>query len=261
METNNNNDDLYKAIIVACVIGIAITLVFVIFMRAEILGGEGFSELYFNEHRGLPAEMEINNTYNISFTLTNHELETTRYIYEVDSKIDKFRENITLLPGESAFIMVSITPTNRGWELYSTIMQEYENKLDILKETLMASESKFGLVIDDVSHRYVPISHKVDRFGYIFHTNLSIEELKERPFKKYYNYEDIGIDRTIHKEQNITVFVENEEIYLSSNQSEQIYLALRHPFIIKAYRYNEDADKELEIHFWYEVKGKEGLSE
>lgn len=248
------DDDLHNAIILACVIGIVITLVFVVFMRAEIMSEEGFTELYFGEHRKLPDEMEINDPYDISFTLSNHELETTKYIFEVDSKIEKFKENITLLPGESAVFTLSITPTDKGWELFSNITQGYENKLDILKDTLVARENEFRLIIDNISHRYVPTSHQVDRFGYVFHTNLSVDELKEKPFKKYYRYQEVGINRTIYKCQNITVFVENEEIYLSSKQSEAIYLSERSPFIVKAYRYDEDRDKELEIHFWYEVK-------
>jgi hypothetical protein len=34
------------------------------------------------------------------------------------------------------------------------------------------------------------------------------------------------------------------------------YLSFRErsPFIVKAYKYDEDIDKELEIHFWYEVR-------
>jgi hypothetical protein len=248
------DDDLYNAIVVACVIGIAITLIFVMFMRAEIMSEEGFTELYFGEHRKLPREMAINESYDISFTLTNHELETTKYIFEVDSKIEKFKETITLLPGESAVFTLSITPTDKGWELFSNIAQGYENKLDIFKDTLVARENEFRLIIDNISHRYVPISHQVDRFGYVFHTNLSVDELKEKPFKKCYRYEDIGINKSIRKEQIVTIFVKNNEIYLSSNQSEQICLSERSPFIIKAYRYDEDLDKELEIHFWYEVR-------
>ena len=250
------DDDLYNAIIVACVIGIAITLVFVMFMRAEIMSEAGFTELYFGEHRELPSEMEINESYNISFTLSNHELETTKYIFEVDSKIEKFKENITLLPGESAVFTLSLTPTDKGWELFSSIAQGYENKLDILKDSGLARENEFRLIIDNISHRYVPISHQVDRFGYIFHINISVDELKEKPFKKCYRYMDVGINKSIHKEQTITIFVKNNEIYLSSNLSEQIYLSERSPFIIKAYRYDEDMDKELEIHFWYEVKSR-----
>jgi len=248
------DDDLHNAIILACVIGIVITLVFVVFMRAEIMSEEGFTELYFGEHRKLPGEMEINESYNISFTITNHELETTRYIFEVDSKIEKFKENITLLPGESAVFTLSITPTDKGWELFSNITQGYENKLDIFKDTLVARENEFGLIIDNISHRYVPISHQVDRFGYVFHTNLSVDELKEKPFKKYYRYENICINKSVRKEQIVTIFVKNNEIYLNSNLSEEIYLSERSPFIVKAYRYDEDMDKELEIHFWYEVK-------
>ncbi len=248
------DDDLHNVIILACVIGIVITLVFVVFMRAEIMSEAGFTELYFGEHRELASEIEINKSYNISFTITNHELETTRYIYVIDSKIEKFKENITLLPGESAIITLSITPIDKGWELFSSITQEYENTLDILKDTLMAKESKFGLIIDDVSHRYMPISHQLDQFGYIFHTNLSVDELKEKQFKKYYRYQEVGINRTVHKYENITVFVENEEIYLSSKQSEEIHISERNPFIVKAYKYDEDVDEELEIHFWYEVK-------
>ena len=248
------DDDLYNAIIVACVIGIAITLVFVMFMRAEIMSGEGFTELYFGGHRKLPSEMEINESYNVSFTLTNHELETTKYIFEVDSKIEKFKENITLLPGESAVFTLSITPTDKGWELFSSIAQGCENKLDILKDSVLARENEFRLIIDNISPKYVPISHQIDRFGYVFQTNLSVDELKEKPFKKYYRYEDGGINKSIRKEQIETIFVKNNEVYLNSNKSEQIYLSERSPFIIKAYRYDEDLDKELEIHFWYEVR-------
>ncbi|RJS69147.1 hypothetical protein CW714_09000 [Methanophagales archaeon] len=248
------DDDLYNAIIVACVIGIAITLVFVMFMRAEIMSEGGFTELYFGEHRKLPSEMAINESYDISFTLSNHELETTKYIYEVDSKIEKFKENITLLPGESAVFTLSITPTDKGWELFSSITQGYENKLDILKDAVLARENEFRLIIDNISHRYVPISHQVDRFGYVFHTNISVDELKEKPFKKYYRYENVGINKSVRKEQIVTIFVKNNEIYLSSDQSEQIYLSERSPFIVKAYKYDEDMDRELEIHFWYEVR-------
>jgi hypothetical protein len=158
------------------------------------------------------------------------------------------------LPGESAVFTLSITPTDKGWELFSSIAQGYENKLDILKDTRIARENEFGLIIDNISHRYVPISHQVDRFGYIFHTNISVDELKEKPFKKYYRYEDVGINKSIRKEQIVTIFVKNNEIYLSSDISEEIYLSERSPFIIKAYRYDEDMNKELEIHFWYEVR-------
>jgi hypothetical protein len=158
------------------------------------------------------------------------------------------------LPGESAIITLSVTPIDKGWDLFSSITQEYENKLDFLKDTLMAKENEFRLIIDNVSHRYMPISHQVNRFGYIYHTNLSVDELKEKQFKKYYRYQEVGINRTVHKCQNITVFVENEEIYLSSKQSEEIHLSERSPFIVKAYKYDEDLDEELEIHFWYEVK-------
>lgn len=249
-----DDDELYKAIIVACAIGIVITVAFVVFMRIEIMSEEGFTELYFTEHRELPGEMRINESYNASFMITNHELETTSYIYEVDSKLESVKENITLLPGESAVITLSITPTDKGWELSSNITQEYENKIDIFDDTFVAGENEFKLIIDNTSHSHLPISHYVDQFGYIVHTNLSIDELKEKPFNKYYRYEDIGTSRSIYKEQNITVFVKNDEIYLSSNQSEQIYITQRSPFIVKAYEYDADMDEELEIHFWYEVE-------
>ena len=250
-----DDDELYNAIIVACAIGIVITLVFVVFMRMEIMSEEGFTELYFTKHRELPGEMRINESYNTAFTITNHELETTSYIYEVDSKLESVKENITLLPGESAVITLSITPTDKGWELSSNITQEYENKIDIFDDTFVEGENEFKLIMDNTLHRDLPISHQIGQFGYILHTNLSIDELKEKPFNKYYKYEDIGTGRAIHKEQKITVFVKNGEIYLSSNQSEQIYLSGRSPFIVKAYKYDEDMDKELEIHFWYGVKG------
>jgi hypothetical protein len=256
-----NEREIYNAIVIACIFGILIILVLTLFLKNKIAEEEAFSALFFNKHRELPHELELNKTYEFSFTLENHELNITHYVYEIDSKVKKFKKSILLLPGESAHIEISIKPIEKGWKIKTNITQKFEDKIDLIKDkTIIAREAKFKLLTNNISQsKYLPISHFIDKFGFIFHTNLSIEELKKKPFSKFYTKRKEGVDELIFIEQNITLFLKgdegNEEIFLNSKMREEISLTKKEPFIVKVYKYHEESSKEeeLEIHFWYEV--------
>jgi len=250
----DRDDEFYRAFIIAIVIGIFLTIIFIVYMKPKIAEREQFSELYFNEHKKLPHRLEINNTYNISFTISNHELDVVEYVYEIDSKVENLRKNITLFPEESAVIRFYFTPNDKGWELDSYFAEDLENKFDVLKDSIIAYRGDLDILLGNKSIGYMPISHNVPGIGMVYHTNISKDELKEKPFNKYYRYEDIGVNKSVYGQQNMTLFVKDDELYLRSHSEESIYFTGREPFIIKLYKEGSEKSSEQDIYFWYEVR-------
>jgi hypothetical protein len=247
-----DNREFYNAIKTALIVGILLTLVLNLYMRERIKRENTFSEIYFNEHKDLPHKLKVNESKGISFTLTNHELEPTTYTYEIDSKTGKHRENITLVPGQQALVHYTIKPENKIWSLNLTVNKTYNNTIDVLKDSTLARDNEFNIIIDNATLRhYLPISHNIPDFGYIYHTNLTTKELEKKPFKKTYNETFEENNQTIQKQGELTLYVNNEGIYLDLNETENNLLALEEPFTVKLYKYNSAVDDQLEIHFWY----------
>ena len=73
--------------------GIAILVIFLVVLSFIPLGIEPLTELYFENHTSLPANISVNETSNFSFTIHNLEYQKMRYNYDVSV----FDENNTLL--------------------------------------------------------------------------------------------------------------------------------------------------------------------
>ncbi len=70
-----------KAVVIAGVVLLAIFLVVLAFIP---LGIEPLTEVYFENHTELPSVIELDETYNYSFTVHNLEYQRTRYTYTID---------------------------------------------------------------------------------------------------------------------------------------------------------------------------------
>ena len=73
-------DQLYNSLIISLIIGIIIVLVTLILFKPE---KENFTQLYFNDHQSLPEYSQ--NSYNLSFTIDNHENQDYNYTYVITS--------------------------------------------------------------------------------------------------------------------------------------------------------------------------------
>lgn len=78
---------IYKAIIIALILGIIIVIITLIIARPK---PETFTELYFNEHEELPKYIKLSKQYNYSFSLANHEKIQTQYNYTITRELYKF---------------------------------------------------------------------------------------------------------------------------------------------------------------------------
>lgn len=81
-------DPIYNAIIIACVIGIVITIAVLITTK---VGPENFTELYFENHKELPKYAEQGKGYDFSFAIHNLENRNMDYGYRIES--ERFRIN------------------------------------------------------------------------------------------------------------------------------------------------------------------------
>jgi len=245
------DNDFYNAFIWACIIGIILTIAFIVWMKGVINEREQFNELYFNQHRELPKEMELNKTYSISFTVSNHELRGNNYIYEIVSDIKTQKHNFSLLPEETAIFSVQVTPTNRTWNTHTEIQKHVNFTLDA---TNLAIYNLPELQIINTTITHTSLSHNLSGLGEIYHTNLSIEELGEKPFTKMSNqYQYTNNISTNTTTKTILSILDNTLFYERSESKTIDTNFERKPFLVNVYKQNAEKGDEYSVYFWYEL--------
>ena len=247
-------DDLYRSVLIASIACVALIMISFFVMRQLIKADQGFSEIYFTNPEKLPHRLTINGIYNVSFLISNHELNVSTYVYEIDSKSNKTFDEITLNPGESALISTVITPKERGWEINFSSDSAYDNKLDLTDSVSIGTQKRLGFFLDNISAvDYLPLSHELSDFGFIYHTNLSVDELKKKPFSKYIKKESIGENQSTVRFKNITLSIKDDELYVTSNERLESYSIKKEPFSVRLYRKGYESEGYRNIYFWCEV--------
>jgi len=230
-------DELNKPVLTALVLGVLFTLVFGVYMWWTTRQNEVFTEVYFGDNRNLPVEMRLNRTYNVSFTLTNHELEPATYVYEVDSTVENFTDGLTLGPDESKTINLGIVPAektgNISWRIESTRFDRFMGVSNLTTE---------------------PITFDITGFGGILNENLTVERLEREPVSSYVEESIKSLNRTEYRSINRTLMASGGQVLLKSSENHVVYLSAKKPFIIKVYKRGDRRGDELEIYYWLAVK-------
>jgi hypothetical protein len=229
-------DGMFKAFVVVLLVGILFTLISNAYMREKIQNTGGFTELYFNDHQNLPEDVRVNNSYNVSFTFTNHEVEPTAYVYSVDSPARNFSHEINLGVGESATVQIVVTPSDRYWNVAGFIDSF---RTDVLKN--------FGN--STIETREV----LVGRLGKILYENLSIKELESNPIRSWVVNNSTIQNNTDYEEVNASLHASGNQILLDTIERRVYATSIKKPFIIKLYKKGDRKGDELEIHYWQEV--------
>jgi hypothetical protein len=232
----NDLDEIYRPLVATLILGILFATAFTIYMRWQITKSEGFSELYFNNHKNLHNDMRVNNTYNISFTFTNHELKPETYVYEVDSETMNETKRITISVGESATILLQATPLDRTWNLTGYVETVKTEKLNVSED-------------GSIMRKYM-----ITGYGEILHENITVEELKGRSISTYKQEEQLVENMTRISRTNQTLKASNQNIIMETTEKTIQNNVARKPFTIKVYKEGAKSGEELEIHYWYEAR-------
>ncbi len=111
---------------------------------------------------------------------------------------------------------------------------------------------------------HLPISTDVSRFGRILHANISIDELKRKPFEKEYITQDKADFVIVQSINMIDLSVDNDKLHLNSETKKLRYTSDEQLFIVRLIKPIDIEELEIspasyieavqEIHFWYRIK-------
>ena len=279
------NKQICAVVIVLCIFAFIFILGLSFSGKTELVAGKGETKLYFNANTDLPDstlylknvtkpihEIETNKTYCINFTIVSLEKRPITYTYIVESNVLNLTKQVTLLPGENTTICLTITAKESDkWRLNSTTSTEWENVIDMTKNSWLAERRDFEILVRKeglptiVEENYrLPISTNISQFGRILHANISIDELRRKPFEKEYvteNKEDFVITRTIN---TINLSINNDKLYLNAKSKKLRYTSDEQLFSIRLIKPIDMEELEIspesyieevqEIHFWYRIK-------
>ncbi|MFH0861135.1 MAG: hypothetical protein V1921_08030 [Candidatus Altiarchaeota archaeon] len=237
-----SDDSLLDAIIIACVFGIVLSF-FMILAKDYIVKPEYFTELYFNKPGELPRHLELNRTYNFSYSIVNHERGPTNYLYYLRSDIKNITSNVTLLPGEAATFTILVRPEGLLWRVNSSINYS-------LSSSLAEVGGFFGLPANislDSSISYYPLSFSLPGFGEVYHVNFSVDSLVQEPFSWHGDTYSLNNDSVSYSSVNLTFYGSAGRILVNSSRVEESSLTVADRFTVMLY------GKENVIYFRYDV--------
>ncbi|ODS42163.1 MAG: hypothetical protein MSIBF_02155 [Candidatus Altiarchaeales archaeon IMC4] len=254
------NNIILKAIIIASLIGVVFIAGLILGNKGTISGVEdaGFIEIYFEDIESLPHEVMVGETYPVSFTMVSHEPAAGNYAYSIESGISNLTGNLKLSPGEEKTISVNITTKETLWKFEKSRTQGWNNSISLTNETWFGGQVNLlelllrgnaSLELIDVA-KHLPIASNVDHFGAILFTNLSIEELRKKPLRREYAYEDINEGVKYQKLFVVELSVNGNELLLDSTQTETWYKLPEEKFSVTVV---SPEGKQYEIHFWHTV--------
>ena len=179
-----DNEDLSRSIIIACVIGGILVLGINASLRYKIAKDEQFSELYVRTEESIPHAIRINNSHNISYYISNQKDYEAVYVYEIDSYISNSSQTIRVAPGDQVRFDLTLTAKDRQWDINLSLDSLSIHNLDVTRQAFISEQGLVSFVIDNKSlGQYKPFTFNLPHFGGIYHTNLSIEELRKQPFE------------------------------------------------------------------------------
>jgi hypothetical protein len=164
-----NERTIVYGLIAACIFGIIIVGAFIVFVGGTIFGGQGFSELYFQEYQKLPAVINEGEPLNFSFTVASHNNENMYYTYNIITGDKIINSGSFILPKDDN----SDSKTENKYNKTIFVDDVKLKSTLILLNTSQISETKFsyngglglllspdgqnGQVVTDSSRLYYPV--------------------------------------------------------------------------------------------------------
>ena len=231
--------NLYYSITVALVFGILFAIAFNFFMREKIAADDGFSELYFTDHKNLPSIVDLNGTYDVSFKFTNYEGVNVTYFIEVG---DSEPQSIVLEDG--GVVEVDFKWVSEGEYNLFTVSTNYQvntsQDIDFL-DPLTVGLDGLGEGALNINISSTPLS---------FYSNSS--SVVERGVDTSSGVE-MALDMTVLTSTNKTLHLIDTRLFMSEHTVSVTTYNLKQPFAVKLYK-GDVKDNPLQIHFWYLFK-------
>jgi hypothetical protein len=230
-----DSGDQYNSLAIILGLAIIIALIFNLYMSGLINRDQKFSELYFIDHWDIPGDMRENRTYNVTFTVINHEDRETTYVYEVLSEPLNATNELTLGVGESGLITLQVTPLEKTWNITWYV--------DSTREDIMNTSD----------NENITTTYEIPSYGEVFHQRTTIAELMKKPLRNYNEISQLIGNNTRQTRINQTMTTDGKNIILQTSEKSVERTIAKKPFTIRVLGKTQEGTP-LEIHYWYEVR-------
>jgi len=279
--------DVVKVKIKKGIIGIILIAIAVIFFSSLL--GRGYTLLYFNAESDLPDAMviqrqpknatgpqihivDLNRTYKVVFTVASIEKKKSRYRYEIRSQFHNESGILTIPPKGNMTFLIAFTPSESDkWVLNSTSDEERRDTIDITKNSWIAERKDFDVIVRReglpaiVQERYdLPVSSELKHFGRIYHINITLDELREKPYTKSDEWESESVFEKVKTSESVSLSIKDEKLILHVTSKAEQYISEERPFVVTLIRdidigdvvVDEESDVETiqRIKFWYKIR-------
>ena len=176
------------------------------------------------------TEMRGGESYKITFTVHSSEQGRMGYDYTIKSKLLEKMESFTLNPGEDKVVTLTVTPSEDDKftldkiESYATA-----DTIDLSRDSWLGEKITFdrSVVFGDIgkAYAYSPISVNVTEFGEILNLNVTLNELREKPYtKSLTDVTSTPTEKTV-TEYPIRMWVGGDKLHVETNKTVKHYVS------------------------------------
>jgi hypothetical protein len=217
----------------------------------------GETLLYFNANSDLPDPLiylktpnatgppthvlDIGRTYDIIFSAASLESKPADYTLTVKSDLVNKIESFSLEPEDVKTFSLTVSPKeDRKWILNSTEKTERENYIDITKNSWLAERRDFTVIVREgglpaiVEEKYnLPISSDLESFGRVYHMNVTLDEIKAKPFERDYTETEAKEFNKKVQNTSIVLSVEGGQLHVKSTLESKQYISEPERFVVR----------------------------
>ena len=245
------------------------TTVFCILVLGAVLGYSLMTkptgyEIYFDHSSDLPDSvaalkygtvgekeglnvMEVGREYKVAFTVVSDSQGSERYRYVMDYGSRRQEESFTLGPSENRTFTAIITPTEDDKWVFQRNETSYgRNVFELPRDAWLGERVDYSVVAGEErrAYDYAPIREGVGSgFGDVLNLNVTLQELKARPYARRYASSSIeGYSYSVY-ESIVNLSVMGGRLVAESRSVKSIFESKPTPLTVTVYR--ESADGKL----------------
>lgn len=244
-------------------------VILIIFLCVLVLGAiigynvtskAGSTELYFNADSNLPDSaaalkngkiekealnvLKVGKPYDIAFTVKSNEKKPIRYRYVVESKLKRQEELFTLNPGKKKVVVLTIKPSETDkWAFDRVETSTAINVFDLSDDSWMGERVDHTVISGDSrnAYSYAPVAVNVSGYGKILNLNVTLDELKARPYRQEHTVQEIRLENKERTVNSVSLYVKNKRLILESNTTTSVYKI--EPELFKVTLFNLDESR------------------
>jgi hypothetical protein len=288
LAVREHSKSLVIIFVILCILGFSATII------VRGMSKPSSTDIFFNMESDLPDPTAIlkngrvgddginilstGKPYEISFTVVSKNDNPTEYTYVIDSKILNKTDSFTLGPNGNKTFKYVIEPIDSNKWTYDRTDNTFSNNVyDLSQDSWLGERIQYEVISGETTkaYTYAPISINMGGYGHVLNLNVTLDELKAKPYSGAYTISTIGIYDKSVTDYITNLSVKNNKVYLETGTITRVYNSRPELFRITLYNQGKGTTDEyiakteifnstssqtsynympVSISFWYQIK-------